>query len=84
MSTIIFSYHVDRSIFIPLSSIENFNSILNGNRDNKETDGPTNNTNNTLLDFECYYCEFKTEMKSNYERHVQRDNAILVRWNSLD
>jgi hypothetical protein len=55
---------------LPLSSIENFNSILNGNRDNKETDGPTNNTNNTLLDFECYYCEFKTDMKSNYERHV--------------
>jgi hypothetical protein len=55
---------------LPLSSKEDFNSGLDVRQDKKENDSPTNNSNKTSLYFECYYCQFKTDMKSDYERHV--------------
>jgi hypothetical protein len=73
---------------LPLSSQENFNPGLDGDKDKKENGSPSNNTNNNSLHFECYYCQFKTDIKPDYERHVvqahPKKSAILARWNWID
>ena len=55
---------------LPLSSQENFSSGLDSEKDRKENGSSIDNTNNTSLYFECYYCQFKTDIKPDYERHV--------------
>jgi len=55
---------------LPLSSKENFNSVHDGEQDMKENGSSKDNTNNTSLYFECYYCPFKIDIKLDYERHV--------------
>jgi hypothetical protein len=61
---------------LPLSNQENF-SLGSSDEQKKKEDGTTidnnnnnNNANNTSLYFECYYCQFKTDIKLDYERHV--------------
>jgi uncharacterized C2H2 Zn-finger protein len=57
---------------LPLSSQENFSLGLDSEQDKIE-DGTTNNNNNgndTGSYFECYYCQFMTDIKLDYERHV--------------
>jgi hypothetical protein len=90
-SIIIFSnlatVFVDSEVSFAMSSTT---SILgfDGDKDKKENGSPSNNTNNNSLHFECYYCQFKTDIKPDYERHVvqahPKKSAILARWNWID
>jgi hypothetical protein len=59
---------------LPLSSIKKI-ILGSGCERDKTEDGTAINNNygsNIGSYFECYYCQFKTDMKSDYQRHVEQ------------